>query len=169
MSGFWQVARRVIGGGMDKVASRGVAVLKFIGISLGIDLALFVVVSLTCLIGARCDRLMWSERMFWVGMVPLVLGMAGMISWLGSGPRPFTIDLDDEDEDDAEAEGEDRDERDKPATTRPEVRSYEDWEDPDSESEDSEGLSTRAQFALRMVTVGVGAFAISALIEVLTR
>lgn len=151
---------------MDTLKSRGIAVLKFIGISLLIDLGLLAAVGLSCVIGTRCTRIMWSERMFWVGMIPLMVGLAGMISWLGSGPRPFAIKPSEEDEDEEE-EGE----REQPVAGRPEVRSYADQEawDPDAESEDSKGLSSRAQFALRMFSVGAGAYLLSALLDVLTR
>ncbi len=145
---------------MDTLKSRGIAVLKFIGLSLLVDLALFVVVSLSCLIGTRCTRLVWSARMFWVGMVPLTIGMAGMISWLGSGPRPWAIDISDEEEDDQE----DEDERPEVAVSGAPPHDFEDASDGDSES-----LSTRARFALRMLSVGAGGFAISVLIDVLTR
>jgi len=41
---------------MEKVKVAAVAVLRFIGTTLLIDLALFAVVSISCLIGTRCTN-----------------------------------------------------------------------------------------------------------------
>lgn len=145
---------------MDKLVSRALSVLKFLGVSLLIDLGLLTAVGLTCIIGTRCTRLMWSERMFWVGMIPLMLGLGGMIRWLGSGRRPIKYKSSDEQdaEDDAEED------------VSPDARPYEVKEDPRAdEDEDDNGLSSDAVFALRMVSVGAGAYILSALIDVLTR
>ena len=74
---------------MERIVSRSVVVLKFIGISLLIDLGLLAAVGLSCVLGPGCTRIMWSERMFWAGMIPLMVGLGGMIGWLGSGRRPI--------------------------------------------------------------------------------
>ncbi len=95
--------------------------------------------------------------MFWVGMIPLMVGLGGMIGWLGSGRRPIAYTSSDASEDE-----EDEDSEAVPRAARP-------YEADDDEGEDSEGLSSRAKFALRMVSVGAGAYLLSALIDVLTR
>jgi hypothetical protein len=142
---------------MDKLLSRAVSVLKFLGVSLLIDLGLLAAVGLSCIIGTRCTRLMWSERMFWVGMIPLMIGLGGMIRWLGSGRRPVKYKSSDEQEtedDDVSAD----------------VRPYDmDEGFRADEDGDAEGLSSGAKFALRMASVGAGAYILSALIDVLTR
>ena len=144
---------------MNTLKSRGIAVLEFIGLSLLIDLALLAAVGLSCLIGPQCTGLTWSERMFWLGMVPLMIGLGGMISWLGSGERPITYKSSDVKKDDDEDEEQ---EAEVPQAARP----YEFNDDPDG---DLDGLSGRAKFALRMLSIGAGAYAISALLDVLIR
>jgi hypothetical protein len=143
---------------MDTLKSRGIAILEFIGLSLLIDLALLAAVGLSCLIGPQCTGLMWSERMFWLGMVPMMIGLGGIISWLGSGERPITYKSSDAKKDDED----EKQEAEVPQGARP----HEFNGDPD---EDSDGLSGRAKFALRMLSIGAGAYAISALLDVLIR
>jgi len=69
---------------MDKVKAYTIAVLRFIGVSLLIDIGMFVLVSISCLIGTRCSNVAYSERMFWVSMAALLVAMPGILSALGT-------------------------------------------------------------------------------------
>jgi len=83
---------------MEKVRAAGVAVLRFIGITLLIDLGLFVLVSLSCLLGTRCSNTQYSERMFWVGLVSMVAAMPAVLGALNTSrgyySSPFTAGQD---------------------------------------------------------------------------
>ena len=152
---------------MDKVKTRVDAILRFLGISLGIGLGLFAAVSLSCLVGTRCTAVMWSERMFWVSMVPLVLGMGGMIGRLGSGrppAKPKDSHVNDEAENEAACDPGD-------PTCSAGLSDVEGYGVPEQNpmGEESKGLGQTARFALLMLTVGVSGFIISALIEVVSR
>jgi hypothetical protein len=83
---------------MEKVEVAAVAVLRFIGITLLIDLGLFALVSISCLIGTRCTNLAYGERMFWVGMASLIAAMPVVLSSLSTSrgyyDSPFTAGQD---------------------------------------------------------------------------
>jgi len=83
---------------MEKVKVAAVAVLRFIGTTLLIDLALFAVVSISCLIGTRCTNEAYGERMFWAGMASLVAAMPAVLSSLSTSQgyynSPFTAGQD---------------------------------------------------------------------------
>lgn len=83
---------------MQKVGAAVLGVLRFIGISLLIDLGLFVAVTLSCLIVGPCSNDIYSERMFWVGMVASVAAMPAVLAALSTNrgyyDSPFTAGMD---------------------------------------------------------------------------
>jgi hypothetical protein len=83
---------------MEKVKAVAAAVLRFIGTTLLIDLGLFVLVSVSCLIGTRCTNLAYGERMFWVGMASLIAAMPAVLGSLSTSrgyyDSPFTAGMD---------------------------------------------------------------------------
>jgi len=125
---------------MDKVKVAAVTVLRFIGTTLLIDLGLFILVSISCLIGTRCTSLAYGERMFWVGMASMIAGMPVVLSSLSTSrgyyDSPFTA-------------GQDA----KVALT--------------IIKDGRRSLSRRSAFAWRALSVGAGGIAISAVIDTL--
>jgi len=125
---------------MDKVKVAAVTVLRFIGTTLLIDLGLFILVSISCLIGTRCTSLAYGERMFWVGMASMIAGMPVVLSSLSTSrgyyDSPFTA-------------GQDA----KVALT--------------IIKDGRRSLSCRSAFAWRALSVGAGGIAISAVIDTL--
>lgn len=83
---------------MEKVKGAAVAVLRFIGTTLLIDLGLLALVSISCLIGTRCTNVTYGERMFWVGMASLVAAMPAVLGSLSTSrgyyDSPFTAGMD---------------------------------------------------------------------------
>ena len=83
---------------MEKVKAVVVATLRFIGITLLIDLGLFVLTSISCLIGTRCTNAVYGERMFWVGMASLIAAMPAVLGSLSTSRgyynSPFTAGQD---------------------------------------------------------------------------
>ncbi len=83
---------------MSKVGQIVLAVLRFLGISLLIDLGLFVLVSLSCLVWGPCSNANYSERMFWVGLAGMVAAMPAILAALNTSRgyynSPFTAGQD---------------------------------------------------------------------------
>lgn len=127
---------------MDKLKQILLAVLRFIGLVLLIDLGLFILVSLSCLMGTRCTPLQWSGRMFWAGMLAMITGMpavlAGLSTSQGYFDSPFTAGMDMQVAETIIKDG-------------------------------RRSLNKRSRFAITAGCVGVGAIAMSALIDILTR
>ena len=116
--------------------------LRFLAFVILIDLGLFAVVSLSCLIGPRCTSVAWSERMFWSGMLVFIVGMPALIAALNTGSG---IEAD--------------------AFTGA-------WAQKaalDAIKHERESVNKRWAFFIRMFMSGVGAIAISALIDVLSK
>jgi hypothetical protein len=126
----------------EKVKNVVVAIGRFIGTALAIDAGLFVLVSLSCLIGTRCSYVAYSERMFWVGMAALIAAMPAVLASLSSNrgyfDNPFTAGADMQ----------------VAHTIIKDARL---------------SLNKRAMFALRMGIIGSIAIAISAVIEIMGR
>ncbi|HNT74133.1 MAG TPA: hypothetical protein PKH77_03830 [Anaerolineae bacterium] len=60
-------------------------ILRFMGLVLLVDLALFAIVAATCLMGGtHCDALMWSDRMFWAGIIAYIGGAPAIIASLNT-------------------------------------------------------------------------------------
>ncbi len=59
--------------------------LRFLGTVLLIDLAIFAVVSLSCLLGTRCTATAWSNRMFWAAMIAAATAMPAIIAGMSTG------------------------------------------------------------------------------------
>jgi hypothetical protein len=127
---------------MEKVKYILVAVGRFVGTALAIDAGIFVVVTLSCLIGTRCSSVMYSERMFWVGMAALIMAMPAVLASLSSNrgyfDNPFTAGADMQ----------------VAHTIIKDAR---------------RSVNKRSIFALRMGIVGTVAIAISAVIEIMGR
>jgi len=127
---------------MDKVRGFLVGVLRFLGLVVLVDLGIFVLVSVSCLIGTRCTNVQWSERMFWAGILALVAAMPAVLAMLNTSrgyfDNPLTAGMD------LQVAG----------TIIKDGR---------------KGLDKRTAFALKAGAVGAGAIAISALIDILTR
>lgn len=125
---------------MSKVMSVVLAVLRFLGISLLAALALFALISLSCLFGTRCDNAAYSERMFWGGLIVAMGAMPAALAMLGSNQgyysSPFTA-------------GQDA----KVALT--------------IAKDARRSLDKRTMFALRAASVGIMCMGISALIDFL--
>jgi hypothetical protein len=130
------------GGIMDKFKSLLLAVLRFLGLVLLVDLGLFILVSLSCLIGTRCTGVQWSERMFWAGMLVMVTAMPAVLAMLSTSQgyfdNPYTAGMD------MQVAG----------TIIKDGR---------------RGMNKRTRYAFRAGFIGLGAIAISALIDLLTR
>ncbi len=73
---------------MDKMKKIAGAALLLIGKALLLDLGIFALVSLSCLIGTRCTAIAWGERLFWVGLILLLIAGGAAIVVLGSVRRP---------------------------------------------------------------------------------
>ncbi len=69
---------------MAKVKDAVVAVLRFVGTTLLIDLGLFALVSISCLIGTRCTYMAYGERMFWTGMASIIVSMPVVVAALST-------------------------------------------------------------------------------------
>ena len=127
---------------MEKAKVAVVAVLRFIGVTLLIDLGLFALVSASCLIGTRCTNVAYGERMFWVGMASLIAAMPVVLSSLSTSrgyyDSPFTAGMD------AQV-----------ALT--------------IVKDGRLSLNRRSAFAWRALSVGAGGIAISAVIDTLGR
>lgn len=127
---------------MDKVKNALVAIGRFLGIVLLVDLGLFIVVSVSCLFGTRCTNAAWSERMFWAGILALVTAMPAVLAMLNTSrgyfDNPLTAGMD------LQVAG----------TIVQDGRKQ---------------LDKRTAYALKAGAVGAGAIAISALIDILTR
>jgi len=127
---------------MDKVKEFLVGVLRFLGLVVLVDLGLFVIVSVSCLIGTRCTNIQWSERMFWAGILALVAAMPAVLAMLNTSRGYF----------------------DNPLTAGMDLQVAE-----TIIKDGRKGLDKRTAFALKAGAVGAGAIAISALIDILTR
>ncbi len=122
---------------MEKVKGIAVKVLRFLGIVLLADLGLFILVSLSCLIGARCTVAAWSERMFWVGLGFMLIATPVAFATLSTGRafnNPMTMGMDNQIAVDI-------------------IKS------------ERQGLDKRTLFALRMALIGTIGIALSALID----
>ena len=127
---------------MERIKALLISTVKFLGFTLLIDLGLFAIVSLSCLFGTRCTSLQWSERMFWAGMLAIVAAMPAVLAMLSTSQGYF----------------------DNPLTAGMDMQVAK------TIIEDGRrGLSKRSKFAIRAASIGIGAIAISALIDVLTR
>ena len=69
---------------MEKVKVVAVTVLRFVAATLLIDLGLFALVSISCLIGTRCTNVGYSERMFWVGLASMIAAMPAVLGALNT-------------------------------------------------------------------------------------
>ena len=127
---------------MEKIKLALLTVVRFLGLTLLIDLGIFAVVSLTCLVGTRCTNVQWSERMFWAGMLAMIAAMPAILASLNTSrgyfSNPLTAGMDMQ-------------------VARTIIK------------DGRKGLSKRTAFALKAGAVGMGAIGISALIDVLTR
>ncbi len=125
---------------MRKVGQIVLAVLRFLGVSILIDLGLFVLVSLSCLVWGPCSNANYSERMFWVGLAGMIAAMPVVLASLGTSRgyfnSPFTAGIDAQVAETIVKDG-------------------------------RRGLSKRTTFAWRMITVGMGGIGIAALIDTL--
>jgi hypothetical protein len=116
--------------------------LRFLGTVLLIDLAIFAVVSLTCLLGTRCTAAAWSNRMFWAAMIAAITAMPAIIAGMstGSGVEASAFD------------GAWANER-----ALPTIQS------------ERRRMSKRLRYLIRQLAIAAGALGISALIDLLTR
>ena len=125
---------------MEKVRGAAVAVLRFIGVTLLIDLGLFALVSISCLIGTRCTNVGYSERMFWTGLASMIAAMPAVLGALGTSrgyyDSPFTAGMDAQVAHTIIKDG-------------------------------RLSLSRRSAFAWRAMSVGMGGIGIAALIDIL--
>ena len=125
---------------MAKVWQVVLGILRFLGISLLIDLGLLVLVSLSCLIWGPCANAQYSERMFWAGMAAMVAAMPAVLAALNTSRgyynSPFTA-------------GQDA----KVALT--------------IAKDGQQGLNKRTAYTWRMITIGMFGIGIAALIDVL--
>lgn len=127
---------------MEKIKLALLTVVRFLGLTLLIDLGIFAVVSLTCLVGTRCTNVQWSERMFWAGMLAMIAAMPAILASLNTSRGYF----------------------DNPLTAGMDMQVAQ-----TIIKDGRKGLSKRTAFALKAGAVGMGAIGISALIDVLTR
>lgn len=127
---------------MDKIKAILLSILRFVGLTLLIDLGIFAIVSLTCLFGTRCTNLQWGERMFWAGIVAIVTGMPAVLAMLNTSRGYF----------------------DNPLTAGMDLQVA-----GTIVKDGRKGLNKRTAYALKAFAVGIGAVGISALIDVLTR
>ena len=127
---------------MEKVKKALVSIGRFLGIILLVDLGLFIIVSISCLFGARCTNAAWSERMFWAGIIALITAMPAVLAGLntrrGYLDNRLTAGMDLQ-------------------VAQTIIQA------------ERKGLDKRTAYALRAGAVGAGAIAISALIDILTR
>ncbi len=121
---------------------RLLSALRFVGIALLVDGAIVLVVGLSCLVGNRCTAVQFSERVFWAGIVAMMGGVPAIVATLSTGRGYFG---------DPFTAGQ----MGKIAT---EIIQREKKEE-----------RKRYGFALRMALIGIGAMAISAVIEALSR
>ncbi|MBN2004719.1 MAG: hypothetical protein JXA21_15285 [Anaerolineae bacterium] len=122
---------------MGKVKEITLEILRFLGITLLVDLGLLILVSLSCLIGTRCTATAWSERMFWVGLGFMIIAAPVAFAALSTGRafnNPMTMGMDNQIAVDI------------------------------IESE-RQGLDKRTMFALRMGLIGTIGIVLSALID----
>ncbi|MGC9348338.1 MAG: hypothetical protein ACP5JG_09395 [Anaerolineae bacterium] len=125
---------------MRKVLLKLVGILRFVAISLAIDVALFLLVTLSCVLGSQCTNVTYSERMFWVGMAALLIGLPAVFASLGSFQGQFGD----------------------PFLAGQQMKVA------DAVIKDARlHMSKRARFAWRFLTIGVGGIAIAALIDIL--
>jgi hypothetical protein len=59
--------------------------LRFLGTVILVDLAIFAVVSASCLLGTRCSATTWSDRMFWAAMIAAAMAMPAIIAGMSTG------------------------------------------------------------------------------------
>jgi len=127
---------------MENAKKSLLSVGRFLGVVLLVDLGLFLAVTLWCQMGTRCTPLEWSERMFWVGIIVMILAAPAVFAMLSTGRgfsgNPMTAGMDN-------------------AIALDIIKS------------ERQGLNKRMIYALRMGLIGAGAIGISALIDVLTR
>ncbi len=122
---------------MERVKKIAVGVLRFIGIALLADMGLFILVSLSCLVGTRCTVTAWSERMFWVGLGFMLIATPVAFATLSTGRsfnNPMTMGMDNQIAVDI-------------------IKS------------ERQGLDKRTLFALRMALIGTVGIIFSALID----
>jgi len=127
---------------MEKVKTTLIAVGKYVGVTLLVDLGLFAIVSLSCLFGTRCTGVQWSERMFWAGILAMLGAAPAVLAMLSTSQGYF----------------------DNPMTAGMDMQVAK------TIIEDGRrGMSKRSKFSLRAASVGAGAIGISALIDILTK
>jgi len=127
---------------VEKVKNALLSIGRFFSIVLLVDLSLFTVISISCLIGTRCTNVAWSERMFWAGIIALVTAMPAVLAGLNTSRGYF----------------------DNPLTAGMDLQVA-----GTIVKDGRKGLDKRTAYALKAGTVGAGAIAISALIDILTR
>jgi len=127
---------------VEKVKKALMTIGRFLGIVLLVDLGLFIIVSISCLFGTRCTNAVWSERMFWAGILALITAMPAVLAGLNTSRGYFDNRL---------TAGMDL------QVAQTIIQS------------ERKGLDKRTAYALKAGAVGVVAIAISALIDVLTR
>lgn len=60
-------------------------VMRFMGLVLLVDLGIVAVVAVTCFWGgSHCDVMMWSDRIFWGGIIAYMGGMPAIIASLNT-------------------------------------------------------------------------------------
>jgi len=122
---------------MKKIAG---AAFPLIGKALLLDLGIFALVSLSCLIGTHCTGILWGERLFWAGLFMLLLTGGAAVTIFGSGKRPDYR---------AVARGE----------------KYESFDDPEERAK----YTRRSRFAVQVGLMGLGLILVSVLIDSLAR
>lgn len=127
---------------MEKVKKALVAIGRFIGIVLLVDLGLFIIVTISCQFGIRCTGGAWSERMFWAGIIALITAMPAVLAGLNTSRGYFDNRL---------TAGMDM------QVAQTIIQS------------ERKGLDKRTAYALTAGAVGLIAILISALIDILTR
>ncbi|MBN1874492.1 MAG: hypothetical protein JXA33_09705 [Anaerolineae bacterium] len=117
-------------------------ILRFLGISLLIDLGLLVLVGIWCWVGPTCTAAIWSERMFWAAMIAFISAVPVIVASLNtaSGVESTTFGS-------AWAQ--------KAAL--------------DTIQQERNKLGKRWIYFLRMFTIALGAFLISMAIDLLSR
>jgi hypothetical protein len=127
---------------VEKVKKALVSIGRFLGIILLADIGLFVVVSVSCLFGTRCTGAVWSERMFWAGIIAMITAMPAVLAGLNTSRGYFDNRL---------TAGMDM------QVAQTIIQS------------ERRGLDKRTAYALKAGAVGAVAIGISALIDILTR
>lgn len=127
---------------MARVREIALSVGRFIGISLLVDLGLLLVVVVWCLLGTSCTSTMYSERMFWLGMATNIAAMPAIVAGLNSQRGYFNS----------------------PFTAGQDAKVY-----GTIINDAHRQMSTATKYFWRMASIGVGAIAISALIDILGR